>query len=116
MGPLLYRRGNVRKPNVKMVHLKLLIDLTTEAFVACLKRFTDNFRTSAWITAGLAMSSSKRTIYSKLTPLKKLSTIAMGPVGTSSHAGHLNLGASRSPLCCAFNEEDQWRTATIMMS
>ena len=51
-GPLLIKRGHVRRPTiikayicvfvsltVKAVHLELVSDLTTEAFIACLRRF-----------------------------------------------------------------------------
>ena len=51
-GPLYLKRGSVRKPvvlksyvcvfvsmSVKAVHLELVSDLTTDAFLACLKRF-----------------------------------------------------------------------------
>ena len=51
-GPIYVKYGNIRKPTivkayicvfvsltVKAVHLKLVSDLTTEAFIACLRRF-----------------------------------------------------------------------------
>ena len=51
-GPLLLKSGSVRKPTIakayvsvfvslstKAVHLELVTDLTTEAFIACLCRF-----------------------------------------------------------------------------
>ena len=51
-GPLYLKRGSVRKPtilksyvcvfvsmSVKAVHLELVSDLSTESFIACLRRF-----------------------------------------------------------------------------
>ena len=76
-GPLYLKRGSVRKPvilksyvcvfvsmSVKAVHLELVSDLTTDAFLACLKRFIARRGrpTSIWSDHGTNFVGANRSL------------------------------------------------------
>ena len=75
-GPVLIKRGHVRRPTVikayvcvfvsltmKAVHLELVSDLTSEAFTACLRRFiARRGRPLAWSNHGTNFVGAAREI------------------------------------------------------